>query len=495
MKYHRPLVGAACAAALCLGTTAPQAWADGLVSGQIKHVLLLSVDGLHDADLTAYAAAHVGSAMAALTAHGIHYSAAKSALPSDSFPGLLAIVTGGSPKSTGVYYDDSYDRALSAPGSDCSTHGTEVVYDESIDIKTDAIDGGGGIDEAKLPRDPANGCKPVYPHSFLRVNTIFEVVKAAGLRTAWSDKHPAYELVNGPSGKGVDDLFVPEINSNDDITAKAANAAIYDDTKVAAILNEIAGKTHDGKEGAGVPAVFGMNFQAVSVGEKTAGYTDDKGTPSPDLAEALQHTDESIGKMLAALAANGIDKETLVILSAKHGQSPTNPAMHRIIDKKMIPGLVDSVQKDLGAQVTQDSVALIWLADQSKTADVVTALEAAKASAGIAEIYDAVKVTAMFGDASKDSRIPDIAIQPVDGVMYAKPSATKIAEHGGFSSDDTHVPIVVSNPALGPTLVNDPVTTMQIAPTILVALGLDPTALQAVKSEGTKVLPVTGLTQ
>jgi predicted AlkP superfamily pyrophosphatase or phosphodiesterase len=102
-----------------------------------------------------------------------------------------------------------------------------------------------------------------------------------------------------------------------------------------------------------------MNFQAVSVGEKTAGYMDDKATPSPDLAEALKHTDESIGKMVAELAAKGIDKETLVILSAKHGQSPMNPATHRIVDKKKIPSLVAAVQKDLGAQVTQDSVALI----------------------------------------------------------------------------------------------------------------------------------------
>src|SRR5207245_7433639 len=56
-------------------------------------------------------------------------------------------------------------------------------------------------------------CKPVYPHQFIKVNTIFEVARAAGLRTAWSDKHPAYGLVNGPSGKGVDDLHTPELNS------------------------------------------------------------------------------------------------------------------------------------------------------------------------------------------------------------------------------------------------------------------------------------------
>ena len=55
------------------------------------------------------------------------------------------------------------------------------------------------IDPAQLPVDPAT-CKPVYPHQYLKVNTIFEVARAAGLRTAWSDKHPAYEILNGPVG-------------------------------------------------------------------------------------------------------------------------------------------------------------------------------------------------------------------------------------------------------------------------------------------------------
>ena len=491
MTFTKSLLGAACAAALCLGSTLP-ASAEAM---KMKHVLLLSIDGLHETDLANVIKANPKSTMATLAAHGTHFSSASSAKPSDSFPGLLALITGGSPKSTGVYYDDSYDRALSAPGSDCKVKGTEVVYDESIDLKPDAIDGGGGLDEAKLPRDGANGCKPVYPHSFLRVNTVFEVIKAAGMKTAWSDKHPAYELVNGPSGKGVDDLFVPEINSNDDITAKATNTAAYDDTKVAAIINEIDGKSHDGKDGAGVPAIFGMNFQAVSVGQKTAGYTDAKGTPSPELAEALTHTDGSIGKMVAELAAKGLGKDTLVIVSAKHGQSPIDPAAKKITDKKLIPAALDGVAKDLGAQVTMDSVALIWLSDQSKTADAVKALSAIKDKANISEVIDASKITPMFGDATKDSRVPDIIVQPVNGVIYTKTSATKIAEHGGMGEDDTHVALLLSNPGLPASEVKDPVTNMQVAPTILKVLGLDPTALQAVKAEGTKVLPVAGLTK
>lgn len=478
---------------IAAGMFAASANAGDLQGGQFKHVLLLSVDGLHEKDLANFIAANPGSALATLAAHGTDYANASTSKPSDSFPGLLAIVTGGSPRSTGVYYDDSYDRSLSPPGSKCATTGTEVVYDETIDKKPDAIDGGGGLNVDALPLDPSKGCTPVYPHAFLRVNTIFEVIKAAGGLTAWSDKHPAYELVNGPSGKGVDDLYTPEINSSDDITATAANTAAYDDTKVQAIINEIDGKSHDGTSAPGVPAVFGMNFQAVSVGQKTVGYADANGTPTPDLSAALKHTDASIGRMVAELAAKGLSDDTLIIVTAKHGQSPIDPALKAIVDKKTIPGIVDGLQKDLGAQVTQDSVSLIWLADQTKAADVVAALGAHKADAHIDKIYAPDQISAMFGDATKDPRVPDIIVQPLNGVIYTKPTATKIAEHGGLGEDDTHVALLVSAPRLTASTVTDAVATRQIAPTILKALGLDPQSLQAVKAEGTALLPGSGL--
>lgn len=68
-------------------------------------------------------------------------------------------------------------------------------------------------------------------------------------------------------------------------------------------------------------------------------------------------------------------------------------------------------------------------------------------------------------------------------------SGKKLAEHGGFSRDDTNVMMLVSNPSFEQKVVTSPVETMQVAPTILKALGLDPNALEAVRIEGTRVLP------
>src|SRR5713226_5846545 len=136
---------------------------------RVGRVLLLSIDGFHAVDLANYVKRRPTSALARLSRHGTTYTNAYCPFPSNSWPGLTALITGGTSVSTGVLFENNYDRSLSPPGSDCSTRGTEVVYDGSIDIDNTLIDGGGGINPAKLPRDPARGCKTVYPHEFLRV--------------------------------------------------------------------------------------------------------------------------------------------------------------------------------------------------------------------------------------------------------------------------------------------------------------------------------------
>jgi hypothetical protein len=65
---------------------------------------------------------------------------------------------------------------------------------------------------------------------------------------------------------------------------------------------------------------------------------------------------------------------------------------------------------------------------------------------------------------------------------------TCCGDHGGFAQDDTNVLLLVENPSFKPRTVSAASTTMQVAPTILQALGLNPHALDAVKIEGTPVL-------
>jgi predicted AlkP superfamily pyrophosphatase or phosphodiesterase len=95
---------------------APARANDELFDGRkIKHVLLISVDGLHALDVARFVESHPNSALAELAGHGVTYSNARTPSLSDSFPGLLALVTGGSPVSHGLFYDVSYDRTIFDP--------------------------------------------------------------------------------------------------------------------------------------------------------------------------------------------------------------------------------------------------------------------------------------------------------------------------------------------------------------------------------------------
>ena len=456
-----------------------------------QHVLLLTIDGLHALDLANYIKSNPDSTLARLTKRGVLYENASASKPSDSFPGIMAIITGGSPYSTGIFYEISYDRSLSPPGSKCATTGTEIVLDDGIDKNAEQIDGGGGVDPEKLPLDPKKGCTPVYPHSLSRVNTIFEVIKAAGMHTAWTDKQVGYEIVEGPSGDGVDDLYDPELH------AQHAGSSIpkieeFDDIRLKSILNEIDGKDHTGAKAAPVPAIFGLTFQAVTQAQKSKagyGYVDGSGSPSEALLDALNHTDHSIGKILDELKARNLSSSTVVIITAKHGQSPMDVEKKQIVDEEIISKIVEGVQPGLLAESIGDTIRMIWLKDQSKTSAVVGALRASQASTHIDRILSGEGIKLLYRDPLHDSRTPDIIIEPEFGVIYSKPTNPGIAEHGGFGPEDTHVAILIAYPSLHAGTVESAVQTAQIAPTILKLLGLDPQKLEAVQIEKTQVLP------
>ena len=569
-------------AGLAAVSATPQVQAGGGDFGGngVKRVLLISIDGMHAVDFINCAQGISGvnrgnpycPNLAELAETGVSYLEASTSKPSDSFPGLMALVTGGSPRTVGAFYDVAYDRSLDPPAMTtgngvagapglctpgAAPSGTTTEFDEGIDIDQTQLNGGapsgvdGGIasiDMSRLERDPAKKCAPVYPWNFVRANTIFGVVHAAGGYTAWSDKHPSYSSVSGPgNGTNIDDYYSPEINSipvnlpqvkrlncnplpdqtavssSNAWTDSFANIQCYDSLKVQAILNEIDGKDHSGTKRRPVPSVFGMNFQVVSVGQKlieksigvTGGYTDNIGTPSQALLGEIQFADKSIGEMVAGLKKRGLYQSTLIVISAKHGQSPIDSA--RYLGISTVPNdpvttspatILDSLlpvserpsNSPPGIGPTEDDVSLLWLSDSSLTTAAVGMLETQSPAtaniAGIGQIFSGPGIAQMFNPPGLppygDPRTPDIIVSPNVGVTYSG-SGKKRAEHGGFSHDDTNVVLLASNPAISAATVTSAVETDQIAPTILAALGLDPDKLTAVQKEGTQVLPGLGL--
>jgi predicted AlkP superfamily pyrophosphatase or phosphodiesterase len=505
MKAAR-IILSTCLVATALGFAATS----GHAATPYAHVLLISIDGMHAVDLSNYVASHPNGTLASLAKTAIQYTNAFTPAPSDSFPGMLALVTGGTPKSTGVFYDDSYDRTYFAPGSDCSgTPGAEVVFAETIDVDTDKLDAGGTpgkwqtqIDPKKLPMAMGNGkCAPVYPHSFARVNNAFEVVKAHGGRTAWSDKHPAYELLDGPSGTGLDDFYALEQDSlipgTDKVTTKSFKAERdFDEARVKVLINEINGMDSIGKSKAPAPTLFGMNFQSVSVGQKlpksgpgddaglVGGYVDAMGTPNNGLALQLEYVDAALGELVAALKSANLTDGTLVIITAKHGQAPIDPTSFQPLDDApyaKLPGYAFHIA---------DDASLIWL-DPAKRASYVAGalsyLESNSKALGIGKIWAPNQMALAYNDPAADSRAPDFMVTVNPGVVYT--SGSKIAEHGGVNLDDRNVLLMLSNPAISARTTPAMVQTTQVAPTILTALGLNPSDLEAVRLEGTEALP------
>jgi len=303
-------------------------------------------------------------------------------------------------------------------------------------------------------------------------------------------------------------LFTPEINSQlpggaagDDNTTSFKGTRDYDQIKVNAVLNWIAAKDSTGHVFRGyIPAVFGMNFQAVSVGQKLkqgypgidgtgllGGYLDANGTPGNALTLQLQFVDDSIGAMVNALHAYNLDHHTAIIISAKHGQSPIDPSK-----LQRIPDTYSKVLQNDGYGFNiADDASLIWLDPSQRTAATLTAATAdlkANANAlGIDKVLDRDELRKFFRDPATDSRTPDFFVVSNHGVVYT--TGSKLAEHGGVAIDDRHVALLVSAPDLDHATVDDQVMTTQIAPTILRMLGEEPSDLHAVRIEHTRVLP------
>jgi hypothetical protein len=454
----------------------------------------------------------------------------------------------------------AYSRSYSAPAQTtgnglgagpCTPFGaptgTTTEYEEGIDIDQTKVNGGapgaaltdGGlasIDSARLVRNPSTGCKPVFPWDFVRANSIFSVIHAAGGYAAWSDKHPAYASVaSGIGPSALDDFYAPEINSTviglpgvttptgvncfsivdsganlSAWTNSFQNIQCYDTLKVNAILNEIDGWNHLRTKQTKVPTIFGMNFQAVSVGQKlieasnktTGGYLDAQATPSAALLNEFEFVDASIAAFVSELQKQGLLSSTLIVITAKHGQSPIDPSRYvgqtingtspaTLLSNAGYLPFSESTNNPTGIGPTEDDVSLLWLASSANTDAAVAIIEANPSTTtgvGLGQIYYGPSLALNFNNPTNDPRTPDIIVTPNVGVTYSG-STAKQEEHGGFSHDDTNVVLLLSFPTFQPRTVSAGVGTAQVAPTILRALGISPSTLEAVRAEGTPVLP------
>ena len=432
----------------------------------------------------------------------------------------MSIVTGATPRTMGVYYDVAYDRSLDGPAvttgngnpaAPCTPGaaptGYTTEYEEGIDIDQTLLNGGapgasltdGGIaslDPTKMDRDPKKGCAPVYPQDFVRTNTIFGVIHAAGGYVAWSDKHPAYSSVEGPGGK-LDDFYSPEINSNvvplpgvstpagmscatvpdpaADLTAwtnSFQNIQCYDTLKVNAVLNWINGKDHLGTKKTKDAnhlrnELPGGQRGAEAHRERREGRLPGCGRHTSDaVLSNIEFVDDSIGEMVAELKHRGLIDSTLIVITAKHGQSPIDPNLFfpipghhttnglspaTLISNQLHAAMPPSEDPNgSGIGSTEDDISLLWLTNPSYTDAAVALLEATPrpSEPGKSSTDRSVALNYNLGGLPPDDpRTPDIIVTPNVGVIYTG-SAAKQEEHGGFAHDDTNVMLLRLAPSV-----------------------------------------------
>jgi hypothetical protein len=214
--------------------------------------------------------------------------------------------------------------------------------------------------------------------------------------------------------------------------------------------------------------------------------------------------------MVSQIQKDGLAGSTAIIISAKHGQSPTDPNALKRVDDSVIISNINTAWTaahpgagPLVALGTDDDGMLLWLNDRSQaaadfvknyllthsaTGNDINGKPVTVSSSGLTKVYAGAASAAYFGVPNSDPRRPDMLGIGQYGVVYTG-GMGKIAEHGGAGSQDRNVPILVVAPGMERGSSTAPVETTQIAPTILALLGLNPGELQAVQKEHTQVLP------
>jgi predicted AlkP superfamily pyrophosphatase or phosphodiesterase len=380
-------------------------------AGTPRHAVIVFIDGGHPELYDAQTA----PAITALAQVGTRFSRAEVGFPSDSMPGILGPLTGAPPAVTGVPYDDYYDRK----------------YGQAIEI-TEAI---------HVPAGRA-------PHDLLRVPTLFEAARAKGLKTSFISKHVGYEILQGPSGQGVDRLALPEM-------ATHKGPLVEFDAQNFVLLEE---HIRTGSDVAGIYAI------APNYAMKDTGL-------GPETRASISAIDRAVAHLVEMLRATGRYDDTVIVITSDHGNSETPVAVAKS-GPVSIAGLLEGRGIKL-AHVTYDNLALVYLADPGHRADAVAALEAAdtRQALGIERIATAEELARW--QAFTPDQMPDIVVICRPDVVYTKLPAKKRMEHGGMNPSDLRVPLVIAGPGVKHgAVVAEAVSTNSIGPTLARLLGL-----------------------
>lgn len=414
MTKNRISAAVLLAAALSLTGAATAAAQVGYkpAQGTPKHVVMIFIDGMRadlmDLEMTPH--------IAALAKVGVRFANAEVGFPSDSMPGILGPLTGASPRVTGIPYDEYYDRH----------------YKLAIEI-TETVTVPPGL----------------KPHDLLKVPTIFDAAHAKGLKTGFISKHIGYEILQGPTGHGLDQLALPE---------SADWKGPFKDYDAQNFTTLTSWLTKDGIDIAGIYAIepnYAMKDHGVAAAETRA---------------AVANVDAQVGRLVDALIAAGRYDDTIFAVLGDHGDTDTPNAVASKGEGSVAGYLAEKGIKL--AKVTADDVMLAWLADSAQAQQAIALLDTpeSKARFGIDQVLVSEELKRRQDFA--DDQMPDFVLLVKPGVVYTKLPSKRMAEHGGAFDSDRKVTFVLSGPGLQSGVVAEgKVNIFSLGPTVAKLLG------------------------
>jgi hypothetical protein len=169
--------------------------------------------------------------------------------------------------------------------------------------------------------------------------------------------------------------------------------------------------------------------------------------------------------------------------------SPMDRRQRTVIPLTRIRGVLEAALPGGVARISDGDVAMVWLRDSAKAQSAAKALSDAAVALGIQDIYCGARLTLTLNSPAKDSRMPDLVLQPRAGVAWTSADNRSLMFHGGMLDQDTHVALLISGAQL--TGRSDPtyVPTTQLAPLLLRALGMEKFDLSALHLEHSPALP------
>ena len=398
-------------------------------NARAKYTLWVSLDGVLPSMITPQDAPFITS----LARTGVHFTDATAPVPGDSITAWTADLSGAFPTQTGLVYETIYDR-----------HYNQVIE----------------LDET-----------PILPPGFTLQNagnlvnteTIFQAAKAAGLRTEFDSKYPAYSIENGPARLGPSPSI--DVLRTSTFANFPGTPQQYDDMYYSNIRSDIL-------SGPNRPNLYVLYAVSPNSIEKQFGIN------APQVAQVISFEDNEIRETVDTLKQAGIYDQTDIVVTSDHGNTAVNKAI-----PGSGPGSIEQYLIDHGipvAQATTDQVALIWLQNPAQTQAAINLLSPASVRAQFGIWYFLTQADLRRMHTAPPDRTPDFAIEPTMGengtpsVVYTTPPLGKHVEHGGFNASDINVPLFISGPGIRHGVTSDDhVFDMQIAPTLAATMCLN----------------------